>query len=120
MFRVSNVFRVSKQFKFSAAHCIPWLPDTHPCRRLHGHNYTVTVVLSSRNISHGFVRDFGELVPLRDYLDAEYDHRQLPEPLCTSELLARHLFLWCCSRWPETESVRVSETDSTWAEFSRR
>ena len=39
------MFKISKEFYFSAAHALFGLPDDHPCTRLHGHNYVVTVHL---------------------------------------------------------------------------
>ena len=34
-----------------------------------------------------------------------------------SEELARWLYDWCFSRWPEVAAVRISKTPKTWAEY---
>lgn len=115
------MFRITKEFHFSASHRLAHLPADHQCARLHGHNYIVQVELAAANLNaDGFVRDYRELRPLKDYLDAVFDHRHLNDVLdapSTAEHLARHFYDWCKARWPETAAVRVSETPKTWAEY---
>lgn len=116
------LWRITKQFHFSASHQLTHLPSDHQCARLHGHNYLVEVVLEGRNLNtSGFVRDYGELKPLKAMLDDTFDHRHLNDVLgsaeaTTAERMAAHLLAWCQSRWPEVVAVRVSETPQTWAE----
>jgi len=116
------MYRISKEFAFSASHRIKGLAEGHPCARLHGHNYVVAVELAGETLDeHGFVRDYHELAPLKAYIDDHLDHRHLNDVLgddcVTAERLARHLYDWCAARWPETSAVRVSETPKTWAEY---
>lgn len=115
-------YRISKKFAFSASHALTLLPKEHKCHRLHGHNYTVEVVLEVEKLdSLGMVRDFAELDGLKYYIDKTFDHRHLNEifgSYTTSEKLAEHFYQWCKERWPETKIVRVSETDKTYAECS--
>jgi len=115
------VYTISKQFYFSASHQLMGLPPEHQCGRLHGHNYLVEVVLRSAQLSrHSFVVDYGDLYPLKEYLDSRFDHRHLND-VCsfdtTAENLAKHLFDFCKGRWAETVAVRVSETPRTWATY---
>lgn len=116
------MFRISKEFHFSASHQLKGLPDDHPCARLHGHNYIVVVELASETLNQvGFVRDYRELAPLKNYIDDELDHRHLNDILgddqVTAEHMAKHLYDWCKAKWPETSAVRISETPKTWAEY---
>lgn len=116
------MYRITKEFHFSASHQLFGLPEGHQCARLHGHNYIVVVELASETLNtHGFVRDYHELAPLKQYIDDELDHRHLNDVLgddcVTSERLAKHLYDWCAARWPETAAVKVSETPKTWAEY---
>ena len=115
-------YRITKEFHFSASHQLKNLPDSHQCARLHGHNYIVKVELSSKILNaHGFVRDYNELAPLKQYIDEKLDHRHLNDVLgddmVTAERLSKHLYDWCKSRLPETAAVSVSETPKTWAEY---
>ena len=115
------MYRISKEFHFSASHQLAHLPADHQCARLHGHNYVVVVELASDQLnSDGFVRDYHELAALKHYIDDDFDHRHLNDVLTvpsTAENMARHFFDWCRARWPETAAVRVSETPKTWAEY---
>ena len=116
------MFTISKQFHFSASHILHGLSDDHPCARLHGHNYIAEVVLASDTLnSVGFVRDYRELSDLKNYINDELDHRHLNDVLgdnnTTAERMAKHLYDWSKSRWPEVVAVRISETPKTWAEY---
>lgn len=115
-------YRITKEFHFSASHQLKGLPDDHQCARLHGHNYIVKVELTSDTLNeYGFVRDYNELVTFKNYIDGTLDHRHLNDVLghdaTTAENLAKHLFDWCKSRFPEVSAISVSETPKTWAEY---
>lgn len=112
------MYKISKQFFFSAAHSLFGLPDDHPCSRLHGHNYVVTVYLKSNTLTEqGFVRDYTELNIVRDYIDNKLDHRNLNDimqPLNSSaENIAKMLFDVFKPKLPELYAVEVSETPKT-------
>jgi 6-pyruvoyltetrahydropterin/6-carboxytetrahydropterin synthase len=118
---------IAKRFAFSAGHHLPGLPPGHKCGRPHGHNYTVELVLTSDNlIGPGFVTDFTDLAPMKRYIDETFDHRVLNDVLTepsTSERLAEHFARWAVEHLEpvlpcRVVRVRVSETDSTWAEFA--
>ncbi|WP_047865004.1 6-pyruvoyl trahydropterin synthase family protein [Rubrobacter aplysinae] len=117
------MYRITKQFSFSASHRLDHLPEGHPCARIHGHNYVVEVVLESAELNaDGFVRDYGELSPLKHFIDERLDHRHLDDVLpggtvSSAENVARFLYEFAADRWPEVAAVRVSETPKTWAEY---
>ncbi|MBA2441208.1 MAG: 6-carboxytetrahydropterin synthase [Rubrobacter sp.] len=115
------MYRITKQFEFSASHSLDYLPPEHKCHPLHGHNYIVEVVLESPGLDeNGFVRDYGELGALKDFIDGKLDHRHLndvvPGPT-TAENIARFLYDFASGLWPEVAAVRISETPKTWAEY---
>ena len=71
------MYRITKEFHFSASHQLSGLPEDHQCARMHGHNYIVMVELAAEALNeYGFVRDYTELRPLKHYIDDEIDHRQ--------------------------------------------
>jgi 6-pyruvoyltetrahydropterin/6-carboxytetrahydropterin synthase len=116
------LYTIAKRFAFSASHRIGGLPPSHPCARLHGHNYEVEIVLESATLdTTGFVRDYHELSALRDFIDATLDHKHLNEVLghdrTSAEIISKWLYDWCKARWPEVVAVRVSETPRVWAEY---
>ena len=114
---------IRKRFEFSASHRLDHLPAGHQCARLHGHNYSVEVELSSDSLNaDGFVRDYGDLRELKEFIDTRFDHRHLNDVLgsgiaTTAENLAKYLFDFCHAYWTETTAVRVSETPKTVAEY---
>ncbi|WP_135501940.1 6-carboxytetrahydropterin synthase QueD [Roseovarius aestuariivivens] len=116
------MYTITKEFHFSASHQLKGLPEDHQCARLHGHNYIVEIEMRANTLNtHGFVRDYLDLAPLKRYIDDTLDHRHLNEVLgddgVTAEQLAKHFFDWCKVRWPEVSAARVSETPKTWAEY---
>lgn len=121
--RVGQQYAITKEFTFEAAHHLVGLPDTHKCSKPHGHSYVVKVELQVPILNEvGFVVDYGDLKPLKDYIDQTLDHRDLNEVFAfqtSAENIARHLFEWCHDRWPQTVAVHVSETAKTWASYYR-
>ena len=121
-------YRIGKTFAFSASHALTHLPPEHPCHRLHGHNYTVTMILQQSGVNaDGFVCDFNDLDPVRRYVDSVLDHHHLNDVLgeglgepgraTTSEYLAWYFYQRFKSALRELVAVRVCETDKTFAEY---
>src|SRR5262249_744405 len=72
--KTRTMYTIAKRFAFSASHTIGGVPPDHPCGRLHGHNYEVEVILQSASLDAvGFVRDYGELSALKEFLDTTVD-----------------------------------------------
>lgn len=114
------MFRIAKTYEFSASHQIEELPDDHKCRRLHGHNYKVEFTLQAEDLNDiGMVRDYGDFGPAWGAVGS-LDHHHLNDLLVstTAESIARTLFVDVVKYMPELISVRVSEGDHTWAEYS--
>ena len=66
------MFRIMKEFHFSASHQLDHLPAEHQCARLHGHNYIVVVELAGERLNaDGFVPAFR--VTNRDFARRESD-----------------------------------------------
>ncbi len=133
------IYRISKTFPFSASHQLEHLPEGHKCKRLHGHNYIVTLVFKRDELDEwSFVRDFDSLNVFQNWVDVRLDHRHLNDVLRdpredhpkeaiqkaanslqpTSENLAWWIFNRWSQVWPDLEAVKVSEGLDTWAEYS--
>lgn len=122
----SGTFTIGKTFDFEAGHRLPSLPPGHKCSRQHGHSYQAEVILSAPALEDpGFVTDFGDLAPFKQFLDAELDHHNLHEIAPfepTSERLAQFLAGWFIQHVEPDISgrliaVQVRETDRSWARF---
>jgi 6-pyruvoyltetrahydropterin/6-carboxytetrahydropterin synthase len=116
------MYRVSKEFHFSAAHWLMNLPPEHPCSRLHGHNYIVILELESPVLNPaGFVKDYRELDSFKKYIDEQVDHRCLNEVFSfqpSAENLAKHFFYHARIELPALVAVRVKETEKTEATYT--
>jgi 6-pyruvoyltetrahydropterin/6-carboxytetrahydropterin synthase len=115
------MFIIRKEFAFSASHQLMGLPPEHPCSRLHGHNYVVTVELISHKVNEvGFIQDYRELDFIKKYLDETKDHRHLNDCFLhnpTAELMAESLFQIFKPSCPQLRAVEVSETPKTTARY---
>lgn len=118
------MFTISKEFHFSASHKLEGLPEDHPCSRLHGHNYVVTLTLSSPTRDEvGFVLDYRKLDRFKRFIDDTYDHRHLNdifEVNPTAENMAERFYLEAVKQLPsfvKVQSVTVQETPKTAATF---
>lgn len=119
------MFVIGKSFAFSASHQLFGLAPEHPCGRLHGHNYSVVIELTGAVAEPtGMVYDFGDLTPMKRYIDANLDHRHLNDVVTqpTAEHLAAHLAEVAGRRLDlpsgvELHAVRVWETPTCYAEW---
>jgi 6-pyruvoyltetrahydropterin/6-carboxytetrahydropterin synthase len=115
------MFEISKEFRFSASHQLHGLSDGHPCSRVHGHNYVVVVNLESKVLdNNGFVKDYGELKPIKEYIDTFLDHRHLNDIFefnPTAENIAKMLFKTFKYGenygYSQLTAVEVKETEKT-------
>ena len=115
---------IFKEFRFEAAHRLPFVPEGHKCGRLHGHSYRVTVHVSGPvDGERGWVMDFAELSaairPVYDRLDHYYlnEIEGLENP--TSEVLARWIWDNLRTTLPGLERVTVYETCTSGCTYQR-
>lgn len=124
------MYKIKKEFHFSAAHQLHGLPEEHPCSRLHGHNYIIIIELSSPVLNNvGFVKDYRALDPIKRWIDDNLDHQNLNEVLGfnpTAEKIAEYLYyrvLNLCDLSSEVytklQSVTVKETEKTAATYEQ-
>lgn len=104
-----------KDFRFEAAHRLPFVPEGHPCARLHGHSFFVRLTIDGEiNPETGWVMDFDDIkeafAPLLDQLDHYYlnDVKGLENP--TSENLAKWIWNHLKPRLSELCAVEIRET----------
>jgi 6-pyruvoyltetrahydropterin/6-carboxytetrahydropterin synthase len=104
-----------KSFQFEAAHLLPRLPQTHKCRRLHGHSFKVEIVVAGEcDPKLGWLMDYADLTAAFKPLWARLDHRYLNEVAGlenpTSEEIAVWIWRKLKPRLPLLTEVVVAET----------
>lgn len=108
---------ISKEFHFSASHVLNGLCDGHPCGRLHGHNYVLKIYLKGEPNEVGFVQDYNDLTPVKDYVDRVLDHRHIndvfPYVNPTVENLTKIIFDMFKADFPKMYAVSMQETPKT-------
>ncbi|MDR0614096.1 MAG: 6-carboxytetrahydropterin synthase [Dysgonamonadaceae bacterium] len=111
------MYKISKQFTFSASHILDLLAKDHPCARMHGHNYVITIHLKTKDLDrYGFVKDYNTLKIVEKYIAETFDHRHLNDVMPyhpTSENIARFIYSRFKPEIPELYAVEVSETPKT-------
>ncbi len=132
------MYKVVKHMEFCYGHRL--LGHAGPCRRLHGHNARVEIVLKSEQLdAMGLVIDFHQIKSVvKPWLDDTFDHRVLlfsKDPLVevlrqageevvvmdenpSAEVICRKIFEYCVSQKLPVHEVIVWETENSCASYS--
>lgn len=119
---------VTCDFEFEAAHYLPNVPPDHKCRRVHGHNYQVSLhVTGPLDQTTGWIIDFADVGKLWAPAASLVDHSLLNDIPGLANPTAESLAAWIWERleWPDPPryedhaviAVEVAETASTRALF---
>ncbi len=119
----ARAMRITQGFHFEAAHFLPHVPETHRCRRMHGHSYKVELTLVGEvDPVTGFVADFFDVEAAFAPLLARLDHYCLNEVEGLENPTAENISVWIWTRvkpaLPQLASVRVFETPLSYAEYA--
>jgi 6-pyruvoyltetrahydropterin/6-carboxytetrahydropterin synthase len=114
--------RLSKTFRFEAAHDLPTFPPGHKCRRLHGHSFRFDVVVEGRvDPKLGYLIDYGDIKQAAGPIVKRLDHYYLNEieglENPTSENLARWLWDQLKPSLPLLSAIVVYETCTSVCEY---
>ncbi|MEW6608445.1 MAG: 6-carboxytetrahydropterin synthase QueD [bacterium] len=121
------MYRVRVEAQFCAAHKIIGHQDK--CSKLHGHNWNVEVIVSNDKLNKsGMIIDFDELKEWTKKVIEPLDHQNLNElkPFSnsspTAEAIAQYLYLELQKLLSQVklEEVKVWETPTCWASYSRQ
>ena len=108
---------ISTRRAFEAAHYLPLLPADHKCKRLHGHNYSIEVILRTDVYPGdiGMAIDYADLDSAIDNMIISVcDHRLLNEIDGLTNPTGENIAMWAGRRLqkslPTLHEVRVWET----------
>jgi 6-pyruvoyltetrahydropterin/6-carboxytetrahydropterin synthase len=104
-----------KIFQFEAAHLLPKLPESHKCRRLHGHSFQAEICIEGPCDPHlGWVMDYADISAAFKPLHQQLDHRYLNDipglENPTSENIAVFIWNYLKPVLPGLKEVVVAET----------
>ena len=83
---MTDIFEITKQFTFEAAHYFPNMPKGHIYRKIHGHSFVVEVTFyGKKNKENQWVTDFDELSKSLNEIKKKYSNVRsikLSRPSC--------------------------------------
>ena len=110
--------RLERSYRFEAAHFLPKVTPGHKCARMHGHSYTIEIVIEGEiDPELGWLIDFADIDEHAAPLVRLLDHQVLNEieglANPTSEILAGWWWQRLAPGLPQLCEVAVSETPSS-------
>jgi len=111
-------FELRQFFNIESARYLPNLPPQHPCSKMHGHSFKITLIWRGpKDPQIGWVQDYHKIAEQMQPLLKALDHRVLNEipglENPTSENLCIYLYENIQKWLPEIYQVVVSETPNT-------
>ena len=107
-----------QQFRIESARFLPHLPKGHPCRRMHGHSFLITLrLIGEMHPKIGWVKDYNEILATAKPVIDQMDHVTLNELPGLENPTSENLAIWLYDDLkpliPELAQVIISETPST-------
>jgi 6-pyruvoyltetrahydropterin/6-carboxytetrahydropterin synthase len=106
---------LTKEYRFEAAHSLPFVPASHKCSRVHGHSYKVEISVSGPvDPKTGWLIDFGVIDDAWHELFLRFDHHNLNEvpglENSTCENIAGYVWRALAPGIPALSAITVWET----------
>jgi len=109
---------VYKTFVIESARSLPKLPDEHPCSKVHGHSFKITLTVEGEiDQNTGFVMDFSDIDfafrPIHKIIDHAYlnDIKGLEDP--SSENLCQWIWKQLSPSLKGLKQIEIKETEFT-------
>lgn len=104
-----------KTFQFESAHFLPFVGESHKCRRLHGHSFVVEVAVRGEcDPQLGWVMDYADITAAFRPILEELDHHYLNSIPGLSNPTSENLAVWIWDRLqpqlPLLSEIGVAET----------
>ena len=104
-----------KSFQFEAAHLLPHLPETHKCRRLHGHSFQVEIAIAGPcDPRLGWLMDYADITRAFQPTWEKLDHFYLNEIPGLENPTSENIAVWIWNKLkpklPVLTEVAVAET----------
>ncbi len=118
-------FELKQHFQIESARFLPNLEKSHPCARIHGHSFKITLTLvGDLDPVIGWVIDYNEIQARMKPILSLIDHTTLNEVSGlenpTSELLAKWIYEKSITALPMIVQISVAETAATECSYPAR
>lgn len=101
------MYKISKRIEVAGCHHLA-LDYESPCKRLHGHNWIITIYCRAQELDkNGMVVDFKKV---KDLIHGKLDHRNLNEVFDFNPT-AENIAKWICDQIQECYKVEVQESE---------
>lgn len=109
------MMELRKTFQFEAAHLLPHLPETHKCRRLHGHSFQAEIAIEGDcDPKLGWVMDYADMTKVFKPYWERLDHHYLNEVPGLENPTSENIAIWIWNhlkpKLPLLKEVVVAET----------
>lgn len=109
------IVELVREFRFEAAHLLPYVPEGHKCKRLHGHSFQCEIAVRGEvDERMGWFMDYAQITAAFDPIHAQLNHYYLNEvpglQNPTAENLARWIWERLKSDLPSLSRVTIRET----------
>ena len=106
---------IFKDFRFEAAHYLPYVPAEHKCRRLHGHSFLIRIEVEGIiEKKTGWLIDYSDIKLIFKPIYNQLDHNVLNDipglENPTSEILAQWIWIHLKPKLPILRSIVIKET----------
>lgn len=86
---------IYKDFSFDSAHFLPYVPDGHKCKNMHGHTYKIRVFIKGTpDPKLGWIMDFKELKDKVNPLIDQMDHKLINDIEGLENPTAENITIW--------------------------
>ena len=114
---------IYKEFSFDSAHFLPFVPDGHKCKQMHGHTYRLRVVLSGEtHPTLGWIMDFKELKDAVSPVIDQLDHKLINDVKGLENPTAENITVWIWKQikpsLPLLTRIELYETPTTGVIFN--
>jgi 6-pyruvoyltetrahydropterin/6-carboxytetrahydropterin synthase len=91
--------RLTHEFQLESAHSLPFVAETHKCRRVHGHTFGIEVHVEGEvDSASGWLVDYASLAAAFAPLSEELDHRLLNQVKGLENPTSEKLAAWIWAR----------------------
>ena len=110
--------RLARDYFLESARQLTGVPSTHPCARLHGHSFKVTLTVEGEvEADTGWLMDFASIDERFEPLRKILDHAHLNAVEGLENPTSEHLSAWIWQRLkptlPELIEIAIAETEAT-------